>query len=376
MLPDDVQLISVDDHVIEHPRVWEDRLPQKYKERGPRIVETDVRCVWLYDGVTHSEVGLNAVAGKSFEERGIDPMKYSDMRPGCYDVEQRIEDMDIDGVHAELCFPTLPGFAGRTFFEAKDKELALACVQVWNDFMLDEWCAHAPDRFIPLVLIPYWDVDLSVAEIERTAAKGARTITFPERPETFGLPSWYTSHWDPVFSAAQAAEMPLSMHFGSGGVPQTSVDSPLVATVTLFGQASMSACVDLLFSPVFHRFPALKVVLAEGGIGWMPYTVERADYEWERHRRHQPGINQDVPPSELFREHIFGCFISDGSGLRDRAAIGVENLMWEGDYPHSDCNWPGARKRLAEDLHDVPDDEARLIAEGNARRTFRFPRRG
>jgi predicted TIM-barrel fold metal-dependent hydrolase len=372
MLLDDVQLISVDDHVIEHPRVWLDRLPQRVQGRGPQVKEVDGRSQWTYDGFAFSSIGLNAVAGKPWEQRNVDPASYQDMRLGCFDVEARLADMDEDGVHAQLCYPDFPGFAGRRFIKAPDKELALLCLQAWNDFVLDEWCAAARDRFIPLVLLPYWDVDLCIAELQRTTSKGARAVSFPEMPDAMGLPSIFSGEWDRLFAVAEEAATPLCMHFGTGGQLELPSDRPLAARWTLGGLRSMTAAVELLYSDVFEKFPELKALLAEGGIGWMPYVLERADYVWERHRFYEP-VGR-LRPSEKFADHIFGCFISDRAGLRDRYAIGVEQIMWEGDYPHADSNWPHSRKQLAEELADVPEAESALIAEGNARRVFGFPR--
>jgi predicted TIM-barrel fold metal-dependent hydrolase len=372
MLPGDAQLISVDDHVIEHPGVWQDRLPARFQEAGPRIVETEQgHEAWLFEGRQYPQIGLNAVAGKDPHEFGLDPVRYGDMLPGCYQLGERLNDMDADGVQAQLCFPSFPGFCGSTFLAAEDKQLALACVQAWNDFMLDEWAGGAPDRFIPMVLVPFWDPALSATEIERTAAKGARAVSFTENPVNMGLPSFHTDHWDPLFAACQEADLTICMHFGTGGPPQTAPDAPFAVAITLFGLNSQSATVDLLFSPVFYKFPRLRVALSEGGIGWMPYILERIDYTWERHRWYT-GVNTDVRPSDLFHDHVFGCFIADGSGLEARTRIGVENIMWEGDYPHSDSNWPASRKKLEEALIDVPEAEARQIVELNARRVFRF----
>jgi len=143
--------------------------------------------------------------------------------------------------------------------------------------------------------------------------------------------------------------------------------------IALFGTNSMFTTVELLMSRVFTKFPGLKVALSEGGIGWMPYILERVDYTWERHRWYQD-VDKTTRPSELFADHIYGCFISDSAGLGDRRLIGVDNIMWEGDYPHSDSQWPNSRKVLSEVLASVPDDEAARIAEGNARRLFNFPR--
>jgi predicted TIM-barrel fold metal-dependent hydrolase len=379
-LQPDMHLISVDDHLIEHPRVWADRLPAKYAELAPHIVDAPRASggppsqVWEYQGQRYPQIGLNAVAGKDPSEWNIDPARFDEMLPGCYDPKQRLADMDLDGVEAALCFPSFPRFAGTVFLEGDDREVALACVRAYNDFLIDEWCATDPHRYIPLSILPLWDVDACVAEIHRAADKGTRTISFPENTYPLGLPSLHDAHWDPVWRAAAERALPLSLHFGtSGQSPRPSPDGPLAVSITLFGTNSMSAVVDLLFSPVFHKHPNLKVALSEGGIGWIPYILERADYVWERHRYYQ-NVNQDIPPSELFRRNVYACFIEDKHGLAVRHSVGVGNMLWECDYPHSDSNWPNSRK-VAEDVFaDVPDDEVRRIVETNARELFRFPR--
>ncbi|MCU1346722.1 MAG: amidohydrolase [Acidimicrobiia bacterium] len=374
MLPADAQIVSVDDHVVEPPNVWQDRLPQKYKELGPKnIRDNEGRDIWMFEDRPYFNVGLNAVAGKEKADYGLDPVSYDQMRKGCWDIKARVEDMDADGVYAQLSFPTFPGFAGSTFVNATDKDLAAACVSAWNDWMVDEWCAGAPGRQIPMALLPFWDVDKSVLEIERMAAKGTKAITFTEAPHNLGLPSFHTDHWDPMFAAAQAADLPLCLHFGSGGAPATAPGGPFTAAIALFAINSQFASVELMNSTIFDRFPNLKFALSEGGIGWMPYILERVDYVWERHRLYT-GMENSQKPSEIFRKHIFGCFISDEAGVANVALIGEDNVMFESDYPHSDSNWPHARKMLEETLAHTPDDVARKIAEDNARKLFNFPR--
>ena len=373
-LQDDVQIVSVDDHVIEHPNVFKDRLPAKFVERGPQIVRTPEGAdIWMYDGVPHPYIGLNAVAGKDREDFGMEPAAYSDMRPGCYRVEERLEDMDIEGVHAQLCFPSFPGFAGSNFFKAPDKELAVACVSAWNDWAIDEWCGGMPGRQIPLAIVPYWDIDATVAEAERVIAKGVRTFSFCEAPHAVGLPSFHTDHWDPFLAVCNEAEVPLSIHFGSGGAPAVAPGAPFTAAISLFGLNSQMAMIDLVNTRLFERFPNLKFALSEGGIGWMPYMLERADYTWDRHR-YYTGMDTAKKPSEIFRDHLFGCFIYDDAGIRNIDLIGEDNVMFESDYPHSDSNWPHTRKMLAESLSGVSDSVARKVAEDNARRVYRFPR--
>ncbi|TQM11254.1 amidohydrolase family protein [Pseudonocardia kunmingensis] len=374
-----MKLLSTDDHLIEHPRVWSDRLPAKYRDAGPQIVEQRMAegqppaQVWKYEDRIYPYIGLNAVAGKKPEEFGVEPIRYDDMIPGCYDPKARLADMDIDGVWGAINFPSFPRFAGTVFLEGEDKQLALLSVQAWNDFMLDEWCATAPDRFIPMAILPLWDADACVQEIHRTAAKGAKCVGFPENPVPLGLPSFHSDHWEGVFSALEETDMPMCLHFGtSGQAPFTADDAPFAVAIALFGCNSMYATADLLFSPVFHRHPNLKVGLSEGGIGWIPYMLERIDGTWERHRYYQ-NVNQSVRPSDLFRKHVHGCFIDDFFGVENRHHIGVDNITWECDYPHSDSYWPHSRKRAAEAFRNVPDEEVQRMVEHNVRRLYNFP---
>jgi predicted TIM-barrel fold metal-dependent hydrolase len=367
------QILSVDDHLIEHPRVWTDRVPTRFLDSAPTIIEDDKgHHVWRYEGKIYPQIGLNAVAGKEAEDYGMEPVRYEDMIPGSYDTAARVEDMDLDGVRAGMCYPSFPGFAGRVFLQAKDHELAELCVRAWNDFHIDEWCGSAPGRFIPLVMAPVWDTAATVTEIERMAAKGAKGLTFPENPAPLGLPSFHTRHWDEVFSALEEANMPLCLHFGSSSmVPGFADDAPFAVAISLYATNLMWTTSDLLFSGVLQRHPRLKIVLAEGGIGWVPYILERCDYTWERHRWYQD-IDRHNRPSDLFRRHFYGCFIDDEHGVSNRHAIGIDRITFEVDYPHSDSNWPNTRRRAAEVLADVPDDEVKLIVEDNARELFDF----
>ena len=380
-LPQDTQIVSVDDHVIEHRNVWQDRLPAKFKEAGPKnITDENGNDVWLFEGRSQYNIGLNAVAGKKREDFGLDPTKYTDMLPGCFDPAERVKDMDIDGIHAQLCFPSFPGFAGGTFFNATDKELATACVAAYNDWMIDEWCAANPTRQIPLVLMPFWDIDATVAEATRVAEKGAKAVSFTEAPHALGLPSFHTDHWERLWDTCEATDTPVCLHFGSGGfVPGFSFSGPMAGqdgapfavAIAIFGTNSMWSMTDILFSGLLQRHPNLKFMLSEGGIGWIPYMLERIDYTWERHRWYQ-NLDKETRPSDLFRQHIWGCFIDDFHGVAARHEIGVENILIEVDYPHSDSNWPNSRKHVAENLATVPDDEAHQIVELNARKILRF----
>lgn len=380
-LQDWMKIISVDDHVIEHPRVWQDRLSAAHREQGPQIIETAAgHHVWRFEGQLFPQLGLNAVAGRPPEEYGMDPVRYDEMIPGCYDPVERIKDMDIDGVHAALSFPSFPGFGGNVFHRAKDKELALACVQAWNDFQVDEWCATAPDRLIPLGILPTWDPQLAATEVERLAQIGTRAVSFPDSPVPLGLPSFHhPEHWEPLWNALEAADIPVCLHFGSGGFvpgfsfvkPSADDPAPFAVAIATFSTNLMWSTADLVFSGMLQRHPNLKFLLSEGGIGWIPYLLERLDYTWERHRWYQ-NISRTDRPSDLFRKHIWGCFIDDVHGVQSRETIGIDRILVEVDYPHSDSNWPNSRKRIAENLIEVDDDDVHRIVELNARELLHF----
>lgn len=375
MLPIDAKVISVDDHIIEPGHLWIDRLPSRYGDRIPRLVHEEDGDYWEYADERVAVQKLSMIAGTSPAEWEDGVGRLSDARPGVYDPVARLSDMDEDGIWAEMCFPNYARFAGHRFLQGNDRTLALACVQAWNDFSLDEWCAAAPDRYIPLSILPLWDVNLAVAEVERTAAKGTRAIAFSEDPAQLGLPSIYTGYWDPLFSAIQDADLVLCQHIGSSSQlakQAYSPDSPVPAWVTLVGVNSMFAAVDWLFSGALQRFPKLRIALSEGGAGWAGYLMERADYVWDL-RKFYTDVDADVPPSRLFRKHVGLCFLKDEVAIAARHDIGLSNLMFESDYPHADSVFPHSRKVLEESLTDVPDDEAQLIVEGNARRMFNFP---
>lgn len=365
-------LISCDDHIIEHATVWTDRLPAKYREAGPHVVEEGDREFWAYEGERNETMGLNAVAGREREDFSTDPVRFSDMIPGCYDPAARVKDMDLDGVRASIGFPSFPRFAGVRFLDGKDKDLSDLCVKAWNDFILDEWCPTAPDRFIPLVIGQLWDPELMAAEIRRCADKGARTLSFTENPTRLGLPSIHTDHWDPVWQALTDTGLVACMHIGTGGqMPQTSPDAPTAVAIALAGTLAHYSCIELLFSRVPREFPDVKWIFSEGGIGWVPYALERADYTWERHK-YWNRLEGTERPSEVFQRCVWVAFIDDLVGVETRHHIGVDKIVWECDYPHSDSSWPHSQKRVAELLEGVPSDEVELMTHQNAERLFGF----
>jgi predicted TIM-barrel fold metal-dependent hydrolase len=370
-------VISVDDHVLEPADLWSSRLPERFKEAGPRIFDDGNGEAWHFEGVRYDTTGLQAVAGKSRESFSNEAVTYADMRPGCYNATARIADMDEDGVLASLCFPSFARFCGQRFYEAKDKELGFACVQAYNDFMCDEWAGETDGRLIACIMLPLWDPPLAAKEIERCAAKSARAITFSENPVPLGLPSIHDKdrYWDPVFAAAQETDMSLCTHIGSSSqLPTTSPDAPTIIKYILTPLNAQLALVDWLFSGNFFRFPRLKLSLSEGGVGWIPAVLERCDHTFYRQQFFNvtPEIwpDSEITPRELFRKHVYGCLIDDEFGSRNFADVGFENIMLETDYPHSDSNWPNSMDHVRDATKLLDRDQKWLVMQGNARRVY------
>jgi predicted TIM-barrel fold metal-dependent hydrolase len=379
MLPIDTKVLSADDHLIEPPDLWVDRVPARHRDECPRVVQVDGRDAWLYEGeLTHIPMGsCRALPGHPDE--GYPPApgtaNFDEIRPGCCDPVARLEDMDIDGVWGQLCFPNYSRFAGHRFFlNVRDLSLGLACLQTYNDYLLDEWCATDRRRLYGAAILPLHDIDLAVAELERVAAKGAKAIAFSENPTVLGLPSVHTDHWERLWSAVEDVELPVCMHIGSSSrLLTTSADAPPTVLVSCNGLNSMMACIDWLLSGILERHPKLKVILSEGGAGWIPYVLERTEKAF-----HDPRIKPNlaigqtskggtIPPSELFREHMYVCLVDEQFALRSLGDVPVDNLLFEGDYPHGDGLWPHNHDYLEKAMADVPDEDARKIAETNLR---------
>jgi len=371
---DDLVLVSVDDHVVEPPDMFERHLPAKYRDVGPRIVRRDDGTeVWLYQGRELPNIGLNAVAGRPPDEYGLEPTSFGEMREGCYDVGRRVRDMDANGVLGSMCFPSFPQLCGQVFARTEDKDAALAILRAYNDWHIDDWCGSHPGRFIPLALPPIWDPQAMADEVRRVAAKGCHAVSFSENPSKLRLPSFHTDHWDPFWTACADEGTIVCLHIGSSSeLVVTAADAPIDVLITLQPINIVQAAADLLWSPVLRKFPSLRFALSEGGIGWIPYFFDRVDWIYQRHHYWTGQDFGDLLPSQLFRERIVVCFIDDPAGVENRHHVGLDRICWEADYPHSDSTWPQSPETLMKSLDGVPDDEIDAITHLNAMRHFRF----
>jgi len=374
MQPSDMILVSVDDHLVEPPGLFDGRLPTRFRDRAPKVARTpDGSDVWEFNGTVIPNIGLNAVAGRPKEEYGVEPTAFDEMRPGCFDVHERVKDMNAAGVLGSMCFPSFPGFSGRLFAACDDKELALAVLRAYNDWHIEEWCGAYPGRFIPMALPVLWDPQLAADEVRRVAAMGCHSVTFTESPHNLGFASFHNPAWDPFWAALCDEGVVLSVHLGSSGsLAVTSPDAPVDVMITLQPMNITSAAADLLWSRVIKEFPSLRIALSEGGTGWIPYFLERLDHTYDTHRSWTGQDFGDQRPSDVFRQHFLTCFIEDPVGVQLRDRIGIDNIAWECDYPHSDTTWPEPAEALLREAAGVPDDELSKIAWENACRWYSF----
>ena len=387
-------IISVDDHIVEPATTWTDRIPAKYHDVCPRIVRAPMGEVtfvggkltvkpgsegtpadwWHYEDLKRPLLRVDSAVGVPRDEVTMKGITYEDMRPGSYSQKERLEDMDTNHIEASLCFPTFPRFCGQTFTEAKDKELALLCVEAYNDYQVEEWCAGTGGRLIPLVIVPLWDPQLAAAEVRRNAARGVHAVCFSEIPSYLGLPSIHDpdNYWDPFFQACDETSMVVNMHIGSGSkMPSTSADAPAAVGSSLTHINAELSMADFLLSGLFERFSNLKVAYSEGQIGWIPHLLHRMDVVWEDNRG-WGGVADKVPnpPSSYFKDHVFGCFFDDPNGLMLIDQIGEDNITYESDYPHSDSTWPRTREIAEKQMAGLTDEQRYKVVRGNAIKLF------
>lgn len=370
---EDCILVSVDDHAIEPPNAFTRHMPAKYKGREPKVEQHKGRDVWVFEGEATGYMGLNSVVGRPKEEFGMEPLGYDHMRRGTWDVKARVEDMNVNGVLGSLCFPTFPGFSGQRFQNIADKGASLAAIQAYNDWHLEDWCNAAPGRFIPLMIIPWWDPQAAAAEIKRMSARGVHALTLSDNPTVHGYPSIHNDHWDPIWKACADNNVVICCHIGTGVKAQHASDeSPIDAWITSMPISIANSAADWLWAPMWKKYPNLRMALSEGGIGWIPYFLERANFTHNHHKAWTNSNFNGMNPSDFFDKHIITCYIEDAFGLQNLDAINVDMVTWECDYPHSDCTWPHSADIFWDQAKHLPEETINKISHLNAMREFSY----
>jgi predicted TIM-barrel fold metal-dependent hydrolase len=366
------KLISADSHVNEPGDLWVERIDKAFRDRAPRVVENPPGqrqgSYFVLEGIPPIHLAQGMGAGKKPEElpKFFQSSTYKDGRPGGWDPAERLKDMDLDGVQADVIYTTL----GFRQFWFTDAALQRACFRVYNDWLAD-YCAHAPQRLVGLALISLHDIDEAIKELRRCAGrglKGALIWASPPEDRPYSSPLY-----DPFWAAAQDLGMPISLHSitGVGAESRLAIKQPVDRYVrsTVLSHEVQRTLVVLICAGVLERFPNLKIVSAENEVGWVPFFLQKLDQAREEYQYLYP-VPLKLKPSEYFRRQIFATFIDDPVGVASREFIGVENIMWSSDYPHTVSTWPHSREVVDRDFKGVPDDEKRLIVRENVARLY------
>ena len=373
------RIVSADDHLIEPPDLFEGRMPAAMQDRAPRIMESDGgRQAWIYENRRYGNIGLNAVVGRPRDEWSMEAANFDEMRLGCWDIHARIEDMDLAGVEASVCFPSLiAGFSGSVFSQSKDPDLGLACIRAWNDWHLDVWAGTYPGRIIPLQISWLNDPAIAADDVRANAERGFRALTFAEMPAKLGLPSLHTGHWDPLLAACEETETVVCLHTGSASwIPMPCDDLPFEMLPTLFTVNAYVAAADWLWSGVCTRFPRLRIAVSEGGLGWVPMLADRVDYVLDHSASGVDAIQwrDERKPSEVLAENFWYCTIDDPSTLDSvLARFGPDHVLLEVDYPHADSTWPHTQAITHDRLGHLAPDVVDRLTHRNAEELFRWP---
>ncbi len=371
----DMVLVSVDDHITEPGDVFDAHLKGEAYETAPKLRTAENGThYWEYMGKEIPSVGLNAVVGRPPEEYGMEPTSFEQLRTGCYDADERVKDMDVNGIASSLNFPSFPMLDGGLFYAAQAGH-GLQHMQAYNDWHIDQWCGSNPGRFIPLGLLPLWDMEATVAEVKRLDAKGCNVVTLNDNPGARGLPTIHDAYWEPLWKVVNEVGTTICLHIGGGHpAPHASMGSPIEAWITTMPMSIAIGASDWLNLAALHKYPDMRIALSEGSIGWVPYFMERADFSHQQHHAwtHSNQYMGDRKPSEVFKQHFLNCFIDDKFGLHNIDWIGEDNIAYECDYPHSDTLWPKSPEFLWDSIKHLTQTQIDKITHLNALRDFRY----
>ena len=357
-------VVSADSHVFEPHDLWERYIDPAFRSRAPKIVRQGGQDLLVIDGFDAEFVGIMGTAGVE-SDRLKEVRVHEEQRVGGWDPHARVNDMDRDGVDAEVLYTSL----GMKLHGIRELDYQLACFRAYNDWMAD-LCSAYPEKLIGIGLISLLDIEQGILELRRTTDRGLGGAAISIDLMAGQAPFWDAA-FDPFWATAQEMDVPLSLHLGTaGGRPDRRSDSPgdfIGRYATLPNQMQLSLA-NLIAYGVFERFPGLKVVSVENDIGWVPTYLARLDHACERYP-HWTGARLPKRPSEYFGQ-VYMTFISDKPGVEMRHHIGLDNIMWSSDYPHPDSTWPESQKVIEWQMEGVPDDDRRKIVCDNAVRLY------
>jgi uncharacterized protein len=383
-LTDPIAVIDVDTHVTEPADLWTTRLPERFRDRAPHVEWDEQRQRDRWHVGRHTLLGVQDQAHAGWKEfYPSTPASFEEAEPGGWDAAARLKVMDAHGIAAQLLYPNLLGFFGFAFMEL-EPALGVACVHAFNDFQV-EWCSEDPKRLIPLAFLPYWDVEASVAELQRCVELGFRGFNWGHDFEKVGLPALRDDHWDPVMELAQEMEMPVSFHIGFGNTTEAELnqwatvkeDTSFAQMSVLFFLGNAAVITDLCMGGICERFPRLNFVSVESGFGYVPYLLEAMDWMYKNNRGSV--ARRGLPlPSEYFRRQVYATFWFEENVDRLIDLL-PDNVMFESDYPHPTSLSPGpgsvavdAKTTIANNLASIPEDIRRKVLHDTAARIYKL----
>ncbi len=369
-------LISVDDHVQEPPNLWTERLAKsRWGDSAPHLERAaDGRERWVVDGQILLD-GRPAISGALMADRNREAKSWTDVPPQAYLPPERLKAMDTGGVDYSVLYPTVAGLAGEAFARLKDPAFELACVQAYNDWLIDEWAA-ASERFVPQCIVPIWPVEAAVAEIRRAVGKGHRGVIFPSLPMNLReVPHVSGPEYDPLWAVLEELDVPVCLHAGGSPdlqyAPYSGLDAVLAETLDAVTRPVSSVFVISLysFSRVLLRHPRLKVVLAESALSWGMLYLEWADHQFEHDGLAREGY--ELKPSEMFRRQC--CFTSWFDEIAPFVDyIGAEHILWSTNFPLATSTWPRTRETIARCFKNVTSETREKVLWKNAANLYRL----
>ncbi len=373
-------IIDVDTHVTEAPDLWTSRVPAHMRDAVPQIrIDKRGRNMWYIGDQVIAKLGLSATAGVGDMKKP--PNGYDEMHPGAYDADARLAYMDEIGIWAMVMYPNVGGFGNQAFLKLGDAELMLTCVQAYNDWQT-EWSSADPRRLLPITSTPFWDVDAAAAEVRRCAAMGHKGILFTGEPQSLGQPVLGDPHWNPLWEVAVEYDLPISFHIGSGnmesGINREKIK--IYGRMAAFTEVSVEVFMrngvhlsDLLLCGVLARYPDIKFVSVESGIGWIPFVLEALDYQFTDNRVAEERPDLDMLPSAYFARNVYGCYWFEQIAPRRLIdKIGEDNILFETDFPHPTSLFgEDVHDRIRTGLSECDEGVKHKILWENARRLYK-----
>jgi uncharacterized protein len=384
-LLEDIKVIDTDTHVVEPYDLWTSRISvQKWGDKVPHVAWDDKmgREVWLSGDEFLRPATSAAFAGYD-KPPPETPRRWSEVNPVTYRPRERLALMTEYGIHAAVLYPNVPGFGAGKFSNVAghDGELALEMLKAYNDFLIDEYYSIAPDRYIPVMALPFWDIDASIAEMARCKALGHRGLIFSQQPDLYHCPRLADRHWDRLWAAAQEMQLPVNFHTGSGDttVPMLAPDegrhTNYASACALIFMGNAQAVASVIGGGICHRFPDLKFVSVESGVGWVPFLLQGLDWMWKESGVTREHPEYDLLPTDYFRRQMYACFWFEHGQTLQAAMdyLGEGAILYETDFPHPTSMSPGptsqavpAKEFIAASLGDLSETTLRKILHDNA----------